>query len=445
MSKARLNFFFLFAFASLMCAAAAGQAANYKVIHSFSGYPNDIEHPIGAVVFDKAGNMYGVGPGGGSINAGAVFELSPDGHGNWTETILYNFCQNNDGLSCLDGQSPDSQMAIDAAGNLYGTTYQGGTGNESNPLFPGGGVAFELSPPLQQGGQWTETVLYNFCSDFVNDVCLDGGPGTKSQMVFDRAGNLYGTTGLGGLGHVAGQGVLPGGGGLVFELSPNGNGWAEKILYNFCSKGLGSECPDGYEPDGGVILDTIGNLYGTTSLSGSVGSFQGGTLFELLGSAGDWKHTLLASVPDGHQLFDPSGPLTFDEDGNLFGTLSLVYGGVYRRDAKTGNIKVFQFNEQDGFEPLGGVYVDAKTNVLYGVNAGGNEGGHNGNPGNIFEIDPDGKETILHSFCDGSTGPNCTDGFASWAPLVPDVKGNLYGTTEFGGSFNLGIVFELVP
>jgi hypothetical protein len=437
MSKTSSSFFFLFAFAALTCVAAFGQSANYKVIHSFSGYPNDIEHPIGAVVFDKAGNMYGVGPGGGSINAGAVFELSPDGHGNWTETILYDFCQNNDGLSCLDGQSPDAQLVIDAAGNLYGTTYQGGTGNEGNPAFPGGGVAFQLSPPQQRGGQWTETILYNFCSKFVDDVCLDGGPGVKSQMVFDQNGNLYGTTAVGGLGHIQGHGVAPGGGGVIFELYPGANGWTEKILYSFCSKGQGDNCPDAYAPDGGVVYNRTGDLYGAASLSGKISSSEGGSLFELIKSGGTWNYKLLASIPDGYQPYDPLGTVAFDAKGNLYGTLALVHGGVYRRDAKTGEIRVFTFNGQNGYDPLGGVYIDPVTNAIYGTNSDGG-----GGPGNIFVIGSNGRETILHAFC-GSV--SCTDGDLPWATLVPDVRRNLYGTTEFGGYYNQGVVFELTP
>src|SRR5579883_2486665 len=110
MSKTTLGFLFLFAFglfafAALMCASAAGQSANYRVIHNFSGYPNHTAHTIGPVIFDKAGNMYGVGITGGAYDDGAAYELSPDGHGNWTETILYDFCQNFDGLSCVDGDS----------------------------------------------------------------------------------------------------------------------------------------------------------------------------------------------------------------------------------------------------------------------------------------------------------------------------------------------------
>ena len=134
------------------------------MIHSFSGYPNDGMHPIRPVIFDKAGSMYGTAPGGGSqtgcgdLGCGVVYELSPDGQGSWTETILYNFCQNFNGLSCLDGAYPTTGLTCrHALGNFYGMTYGGGTGLEKGE---GGGVAFELSPPNSKGGEWSETILY---------------------------------------------------------------------------------------------------------------------------------------------------------------------------------------------------------------------------------------------------------------------------------------------
>lgn len=167
---------------------------NYKVIHSFSGYPNDGLHPVAPVVFDKAGNMYGTTPGGGSNSClgdngcGLIYELSPNHDGSWTESILYNFCANFDGLSCLDGAFPGAGLAIDTSGNLYGITELGGSGDETGN---GGGVAFELSPPKQTGGLWTESVLYNFCSNYVNGTCLDGGFGLPTQPVLDSLGNLY--------------------------------------------------------------------------------------------------------------------------------------------------------------------------------------------------------------------------------------------------------------
>jgi uncharacterized repeat protein (TIGR03803 family) len=171
-------------------------AQNYKVIHSFSGFPNDGMHAIGPVVFDKAGNMYGTTPGGGSNSCqgdngcGVVYELSPNRDGSWTESILYNFCANFVGLSCLDGAFPSAGLALDSVGNLYGVTGYGGSGDE---LANGAGVIFKLSPPAGGVGVWTETVLYNFCSNMSGSVCLDGY-GPDSQPVFDASGDLYGTT-----------------------------------------------------------------------------------------------------------------------------------------------------------------------------------------------------------------------------------------------------------
>jgi hypothetical protein len=190
MSKTWLSFFFIFAFTALMCASAAAQN-NFKVIHSFAGYPNDGMTTDSSVVFDKLGNMYGATDGGGGqtgcgdFGCGTVYELSPDGQGNWTESILYNFCQDFDGLSCLDGSYPSAGLAVDSAGDLYGITELGGTGYESGS---GGGVAFELSPPKKPGQLWIETVLYSFCSRVGKGECLDGGFGFPSQVVFDRGG-----------------------------------------------------------------------------------------------------------------------------------------------------------------------------------------------------------------------------------------------------------------
>ena len=138
--------------------------------------------------------MYGATPGGGNqtgcgdLGCGIIYGLSPDGQGNWTETILYNFCQNFNGISCLDGAYPNG-LTIDTVGNLYGTTFSGGTGQG---FGFGTGIAFELSPPKMQGGTWTETVLHNFCSDVQNDSCLDGWVGVVSPMVIGPDGNLYG-------------------------------------------------------------------------------------------------------------------------------------------------------------------------------------------------------------------------------------------------------------
>lgn len=421
----------LAAFAALLCASAAGQN-NYKVIHSFSGFPNDGMTTIQPVVFDKAGNMYGTTPGGGNqtgcgdFGCGVAYELSPDGQGNWTETVLYNFCSNYNGV-CLDGAYPNG-LTIDTDGNLYGTTFSGGSGYA---YLSGPGVAFELSPPKEKGGAWTETVLYNFCSDFSNGSCQDGWVGEAGALVLDKAGNLYGSAALGGTGHVVG------GEGIVFELSRGAEGWQETVLHNFCTQGEGDECPDGYNPGGGESFDKYGNLYGTTPYSGNINKLEGGTLFVLSRGLDKWKYTLLAVIPSGTEPSIPEAPVSFDDDGNLYGSLAAFYGGVFRIDAKSHRSRLFKFNGSDGAGP-GGLYLDAKKNAVYAITAGG---GAN-NRGTIFTIDAAGNENVLYSFCQQIS---CTDGDGPGGNLAPDAIGNFYGTAEFGGAYGLGVVFEFTP
>ena len=427
MSKTSLSF----VFAAMICAPALGQS-DYKVIHSFSGYPNDGQSPVSSIVFDKAGNMYGSTPGGGDqtgcgdLGCGTVYELSPDGHGNWMETVLYNFCSNYNGL-CLDGAYPNG-LTIDAAGNLYGTTFSGGSGYV---YLTGPGVAFELSPPAQKSGAWTETVLYNFCSDFSNGSCLDGWVGVVKPLVLDEAGDLYGVTALGGTGHVTG------GEGLVFKLSRGYAGWEEMILRNFCTQGGVDECPDGYQPNG-VTFDQSGNLYGTTGYSGNINKLAGGTLFELTPSMSAWKYHLLATIPPSSKVSNPPAPVSFDSAGNLYGTLAATDGGVFRINARTKKTSLFSFNSTDGYEPLGGVYVDNMSKVLYGTALLGGAHGE----GTIYAIDSAGHESVLYSFCSQN---GCADGRGPWATPTPDGEGNLYGTAQGGGAYGPGVVFQVKP
>jgi uncharacterized repeat protein (TIGR03803 family) len=168
-------------------------------------------------------------------------QLTLNADGKWTEKVLHNFGKGD------DGGTPDSSLILDAAGNLYGTTYSGGIGY---------GTVFQLTPGAD--GKWTEKVLYRFCS--ISD-CTDG-ENPYAGLIFD-AGNLYGTTVVGG---AAGDGV-------VFKLTPSANGkWTEKVLHTF------GEGKDGVNPVGGLIFDSTGNLYGTTENGGSTGN---GTVFEI--------------------------------------------------------------------------------------------------------------------------------------------------------------------
>ncbi len=436
MSKTSLSFFFLFAFAlfafaALMCAAAAAQS-NFKVIHSFKGPPSDASYVVSRLVFDAQGNLYGTSANGGAASQGTVFKLSPNGDGTWAESVIYSLCSVSVDGECLDGAVPWAGLVLGAKGNLYGTTTGGGS-QYNCPIVGmyGCGVVFELSPPHNPGGTWTETVLYNFCSMFSGTNCLDGYT-PQAPLVFDAQGNLYGTSD-GGNGHAPGGS----GGGMVFELSPAAGVWKQTVLYNFCSIGRGEACPDGDFPYlAGVTFNSSGNLYGTTAAGGSTKTHGGGTVYELSPGVGGWAEKVLAALPSSANGYrEPSGGIAIDPAGNLYGTFELPGGGVFELNPETGRRRVFLFNGADGYEPLGGVTLDTKRGVLYGTTAGGLIG-------NIFEIDSKGNETVLYTFCSQS---NCVDGQDPWGTLVQDKAGNLYGTTEFGGEYGAGVVFEITP
>jgi uncharacterized repeat protein (TIGR03803 family) len=241
-------------------------AGNESILYSFHGHPTDGANPYGAVLRDQAGNLYGTTSNGGASNAGTVFELSPSGSG-WTEQpLLYEFTGGS------DGREPFAGLIADEQGNLYGTTYGGGDLNCG--VLGSCGVVFELSP--SPNGTWSETVLHIFTG-----VPDGGAPG--AALISDSAGNLYGTTSQGGI--ATGCTFLPGGCGTVFELSPNGSGWTENILYSFTGGA------DGSAPNGPVTMDPHGNLYGAAFYGGDLNSanpacFIGmpigcGTVFEL--------------------------------------------------------------------------------------------------------------------------------------------------------------------
>ena len=292
-------------------------AQTEKVLHSFKlGAKPGGSGPEGNLLFDAAGNLYGTTFCGGTHanndcaneyqgygidGSGTVFELIPKSGGEWTEKVLHNFG------AAKDGAGPDAAMIFDAAGNLYGTTLQGGA--------KGDGTVYELMPKAD--GSWTEKVLYSFCSQ---SDCADGSQ-PFAPLVFDHAGNLYGTTYLGG--------SADGGLGTVFELSPEADGkWTEKVLHIFAG------APgDGAYPQGGLVFDASGNLYGATPVGGSSNcdyKMGCGTVYELSSSkSGGWAETLLYVFEGSADSFgpEPNSTLIFDSAGNLYGTTSGAPGG----------------------------------------------------------------------------------------------------------------------
>ena len=268
------------------------------MLHSF-GNGTDGRGPVGGLIFDAAGNLYGMTIQGGTYcsgsgGCGTVFELTPAAGGSWTEQVLYSFCPQ--GLPCTtDGYYPRAGLIFDGAGNLYGTTDNGGTYHD--------GTVFELTPAA--GGTWTEKVLHNFN--------LNGTDGALplGSLILDAAGNLYGTTSNGGTYTSRGT---------VFELTPTaGGGWTETVLHSF---GNGT---DGVTPEAGLIFDAAGNLYGTTT---GGGTYYGGTVFELTPAAGGgWTEQVLHSFGSGTDGAYADTGLIFDAAGNLYGTTD--DGGTY--------------------------------------------------------------------------------------------------------------------
>lgn len=265
-----------------------------KILHSFNFNGTDGATPRGDLVMDRAGNLYGTTFGGGAYQGGAAFELAPASGGAWTETVVHSF--GNDS----DGAAPWAGMIFDGDGNLYGTAVAGGA--------HGGGVVFELTPG-GAGGAWTEKILHSFGA-YARD-----GLQPKGRVIFDAAGNLYGTTSTGGT--VRGE-PCPSCG-TVFELVRAGDGtWAEKVLHIF-----GLTPSDGYLPTAGLVFDGSGNLYSTTSSGGHGGN--GGTVFELMPTAGGWAEKMLHSF--SHFTSTPFPNLIFDGAGNLYGTTAV--GGAH--------------------------------------------------------------------------------------------------------------------
>lgn len=254
------------------------------VLYRFTGGADGGNPNVGNLIFDQTGNIYGTTKVGGANNLGTVFKLTRSGN-SWTEAVLYSFGGGT------DGSYPYSGLVFDNAGNLYGTTGYGG--NPGCNSGSGCGTIFELSP---SGGGWTETILYTFQGG--NDGFIaDGG------LIFDTSGNLYGGTYNGG----------SGGGGTVYELSPSGSGWSLTVLYSFVGTKWGLVDR--------LLMDSAGNLYGTTQYGGVNGD---GNVFKLTNSGGTWSYTDLHDFTYGADGGVPVDTPVMDSSGNLYGT---AFGG----------------------------------------------------------------------------------------------------------------------
>jgi uncharacterized repeat protein (TIGR03803 family) len=418
-------------FTMTLLVTGAVAAPREKILHDF-GNGSDGTLPSSALILDGSGNLYGTTYTGGTGSAC-----------NQNCGTVFELTPKAHGgwketvLHSFghgaDGTNPYAGLVFDASGNLYGTTSGGG-------IF-GAGTVFELTP--KANGEWTERVLHNFNSR--------DGLTPYATLIFDSAGNLYGTTQLGG----DGKDCFGYGCGTVFELTPKSDGdWTEKVLYTFHKNRGGWLLYDS------LIFDPAGNLYGTTSVGGNVNGCQGdgcGTVFELTPKAGGvWKEKVLHRF-NGQDGYGPNG-LVFDASGNLYGTT--YFGGRYYNGipcllgcgtafvlmpkAETWNetvLRNFQENDRDGIAPHSSLIFDTAGN-LYGTT----QNGGLYNSGTVFELTPkaDGnwKQKVLRSF-----NPNNGDGSLPVAAVVMDAAGNLYGTTEIGGPYDGGggTAFEVIP
>jgi uncharacterized repeat protein (TIGR03803 family) len=398
----------------LACLTAVNVAASAQttevVLHTFCSLTNcaDGDQPNG-VIRDSQGNLYGGTLLGGAHGKGVAYKLAPSGQ----ETVLYNFCSQGGDL-CTDGWAATVSVG-DSAGNLYGTAGFGGAHNV--------GAVYKLTTSGQ------ETVLHSFCS-LTN--CADGSA-PSGGVIRDSAGNLYGTTLYGG---ASSNGrTTTSGGGVLYKLAPSGQ---ETVLYNFCSL---ANCTDGSLPSGRLLMDSEGNLYGTTidgGLNGGI-SAGNGVVYKVTPSG---KETVLCSFgsPNCADGANPNGGVINDSAGNLYGTASKggAQGkGVAYKLAPSGQETVlYNFcslvNCSDGAKP-GALIRDSEGNLYGSAGTGTNK-----NPGNglVFKVDISGNETVLCSF--GSAG--CPDGSGP-SGVIMDSEGNLYGTTADSG----GIVFKLEP
>jgi len=376
----------------------AGGGFTYQAIHQFSQATGDGANPSSAFVLDAKGNLYGVTPNGGN-GCGIVFELSPTASGKWKETILHKFDSNG-----KDGCNPSGRLIFDQAGDLFGGTFNGGGGLTNFFCNNGCGTTYKLH---LANGKWTETVVHRFTGKGTDGQSPTGG------LAFDKAGNLWGTTFIGGVGKSSTCGDTNGAGfcGTVFELTPNANGtWTESTLYSFV------DASTGWNSFSGLILDQAGDLVGTTENGGS--ALQG-TVFKIT----------------------PKGEGKVEE--------SLIHEFV---------------GEADGAFPNSGLTLGA-AGTLYGVvSQGGGIGGENictedsdESCGIVYKLTPgsDGTftETILYTFKGGADGAGPADDV-----LAFDANGDVFGSASAGGDFNFnqtgcpgnlpggcGVVFKVKP
>jgi uncharacterized repeat protein (TIGR03803 family) len=336
------------------------------------------------------------------MSTSATFPLTVTG-----EQVIHNFSGNYDAY-------PYASLIKGSNGDLYGTTI--GTYNAPKEF----GTTFQLA---QSGNAWAETVLHIF------QGATSDGAQPFAPLIFGSNGDLYGTTENGGANYK----------GTVFQLAQSGGSWTETVLYSFSSS-------SGAFPQAPLILGSNGDLYGTTSGSGS-GTNGNGTVFQLAppsSPGGNWTETVLHSFQGGSDGATPLAALIQGSNGDLYGTTEdggtngdgTVFQLAQSGGAWTETVLHSFGSGSDGFHPLASL-IKGSNGDLYGTTAGGGANSY----GTVFQISPSGAETVIYSF-------NSSSGAFPQAPLILGSNGDLYGTTfgtYNGGANNVGTVFQLAP
>jgi uncharacterized repeat protein (TIGR03803 family) len=418
------------AFALMVLPTQPAWAQSFTVLHNFTG-GQDGGFVYAGLTIDKAGNMYGTTYQGGYTGGDCA------GYGGCG--TVFRLSRKGSGwifsplysfLWGSDGAAPLAGVTVGPDGALYGTTNWGGG---SNQCTNGCGTVFSLRPQAHSCASvscpWSESVLYRFTG-------ADGAFPQYGDLIFDQSGSLYGTTRQGGI-----WGLLCGDGGgtcgIVYKLTPAGAGWTESILYAFTGES------DGYYPYSGMIFDNTGKImYGTTLFGGAYGIMSGyGTVYQLILTGNGWTENTLYTFQNGSDGEWPYAGITLDQSGRVYGSAS--YGGignggtVFQLTPSGGSwlfSLLYSFSGTCG--PRGNLVFDPNGN-LYGTTVcdGANK------LGNVFKLTPGiggWTYTSLHDF-------SGSDGAGPYGSLLLDADGNLHGTTARGGTYNEGVVWEITP
>ncbi|HEY7993584.1 MAG TPA: choice-of-anchor tandem repeat GloVer-containing protein [Candidatus Eremiobacteraceae bacterium] len=396
--------------------------------------------PRAGVIFDSAGNLYGTTfDGGSAAGAGTVYRMTPPSApgGAWTETILHRFSYH----SISQGLSPWGGLAMDQSGDLFGTAWLGGTCGSC-------GLVFELSPPNRAGARWKYQIIHDFQGDGFDGI------NPLANITIDPTGaHIFGTTASGG------TGSCMGGCGTVWELTKSGGIWAETIIHSFPAHGSGEDSFGGTA--GGVTLDGAGDVYGTTVFDG----FGIGTVFELSPptQGSKWAYQDIYAFKNQADGSNPSAGVSFDSHGDLFGTTNSggvqgCYGSgcgtvfrLHRRiDGTWSHSILYAFRGTgDGGTPSASVIVSAAGNIYGTTQIWGTGNGCTGSGCGVAYVLTQSagmwSETVLHTFLHGA------DGYVPYGELVLGPNGLIFGATQFGGKpacesgFGCGTVFSLTP